>query len=152
MGILRVFFGVDARWRYLLRSNPSFPWTKVILSSFNTISRTQLLCVSDTSLAPKEGAAKKQRRNLGDQRASLPTRTTFRLLVEKVGYCLQRWLQAHASCPMLRQFPIGKADLSRRRSRHRSALGRSLCDVRHTGEHAQRAKQVLCTFSSRIRA
>jgi hypothetical protein len=34
----------------------------------------------------------------------------------------QQWLQAHAPCPTLHQFPIGKADLSHHRSRHRSAL------------------------------
>src|SRR5207249_2904864 len=44
------------------------------------------------------------------------------LVVEKVGYRPQQWLQAQALSPLLHQFPISKTDLSRRRSRHRSAL------------------------------
>jgi hypothetical protein len=44
------------------------------------------------------------------------------LVVEKVGYRPQQWFQAHALSPLPHQFPIGKTDLSRRRSRHRSAL------------------------------
>src|SRR5438093_341481 len=44
------------------------------------------------------------------------------LVVEKVRYRPQQWLQAQALSPLLHQFPISKTDLSRRRSRHRSAL------------------------------
>src|SRR5207245_8356173 len=43
------------------------------------------------------------------------------LVVEKVGYRPQQWLQAQALSPLLHQFPISKTDLSRRRSRHPSA-------------------------------
>src|SRR3974390_3162565 len=44
------------------------------------------------------------------------------VLVEKGGDGCKLWLEAYALLAVLHQFPVGKTELSRRRSRHRSAL------------------------------